>query len=595
VSRRHRIVAAAWLALAILLAVLLWRSWQGPDIFYHLAIGREVVATGSPEPPDRVLVEQPAYRNIYWIFQVVVYGVWKAAGPTGVSALFGVLWLAIAVVWVRTTGANHHPVVGPPLALAALLVVQVRFDLRPEVVSYLLLAVQIERLVRWRPARDAWLPTAAAFALTEALWVNVHGYYVLGPALVAARLTAAVAGREEATAVRRLAGLLAVTAAATLASPLGPGAWRFAATLAVFLRDMGGEIAEFGPPTGAFLSLWAVWVFWALWLATLVAAGRLLVRRRLGFFAAALAAGALALSASSFRNLPLLVLLGAPLWRDVLDAGWPDAPPHGASRWRRLASLAAASTAAAALAGAGWVVGGGFYASLRSDARFGVTLPAHAYPLRAAAYLERHGARGRIFNSAADGGYLELAFPELRVCMDSRYVEAAVVRRYFAALTDPAAFARLDAELGFDAVLLRIVDSGRPAVALLRDPDWELVWADLHRALWVRRDGPLAGRWPPAGLALAGGEDLSDPVNGLAAIQWTAIAVEVGDRDLVLEVLDQIGRSPAIPSFVIQYALQLGLATGDREVFDRGRAMVPRMVARAPEHRMAVERLLGQR
>ena len=586
---RDRVLTAAWLALAVLLAVLLWHSWNGPDIFYHLALGRDVLAGGSPQPVDRVLLPQPAYRNLYWLFQVAVYGLWSAAGPVGVSTLFALLWFAVAVLWLRITGAARHPAIGLPIALAALLVVQPRFDLRPEVVSYLLLMVQLDRLVRWRPDRDTALGTAVLLALTEAVWVNVHGYFVLGPALVAARLTAAVAGREGVTAVRRVAALLAVTTAASLASPFGFGAWRFVAALAAFLRDMGGEVAEFGPPTGAFLSLWTVRLFWALWISTLLAAIRLLTRRRLDPFSGLLAAAALALSATSLRNLPLLVLLSAPLWRDALAAARPEPAP---GRSPVVVAIATA-TATLAVAGAAWAASGGFYASLHSETRFGVSLPPHAFPVRAAGYLERHGGRGRIFNSAADGGFLELAFPGLRVCMDSRYVEAPVVRRYFAALTDPAALASLDAELGFDAVLLKLVDSGRPAVALLRDPAWVLVWADLHRALWARRDGAVVGSWPPEGLHLAEGDDLAEPANGLAAIQWTAVAVTSGDRSLLVEVLDQLGRAPRVPSFVVQYALQYALANGDAEILERGRAMAPRMVALAPEHRAAVERLLA--
>jgi hypothetical protein len=580
-------VAVGWSCLGVLLILLLWTSWQGPDVFYHLALGREVVESGTFQPADRLLLPQPDYRNVYWLFQVVLWGVWSAAGVMGVSALFVVLWLGVVGLWLRSATLHLHPVVGLPLAVAVVLVLQHRFDPRPEVVSYLLLAVQLGWLARWRPGREAPGRTFLMFALSEAVWVNVHGYFVLGPAVLALRLAAAVVGREGQTVLQRITLLLAVTLLATLASPFGLGAWRFVGTLARFLREMGDEVIEFGPPIGAFLGLWTVWLFWGLWMMTVAAGLWLGARRRLTPFPTLVAGLGLILSAASIRNLPLLPVLAALLWRDALAELSPQA---------RSSSVRAAvplAIGAASLLLAAWVVTGGFYASLRSEGSFGVRLPPHAYPVRAARYLAEHGAEGRILNSAADGGFLELHFPALEVCMDSRYVEAGPVRRYFAALTDPAAFRRLDAELGFDAVLLKVVDSGRLVVDLLGDPGWELVWGDLHRALLARRGDPLATRWPVEGLRLDLGDDLTRRVNGAAAIQWTAITIEARDREQLLIALDQLGRAPRVPSFVVQYALQYGLQTRDRQVLERAREMAPRLVALAPEHRRAVERLLA--
>jgi hypothetical protein len=579
-------VAIGWACVGVLLVVLLWTAWQGPDVFYHLALGRAVVGTGTFQPPDRLLLPQAGYRNVYWLFQVVLWGVWSAAGVVGVSVLFVALWLGVVVLWHRTATLHLHPLAGPPLALAVVLVFQQRFDPRPEVVSYLFLALQVGWLARWRPGREGYRRTLLLFALTEAVWVNVHGFFVLGPVVVALRLVAAAVGREGRPAVRRLTQLAAITLAGTLASPFGLGAWRFVAAHARFLGEMRGEVLEFGPPTGAFLGLWTVWLFWLLWAATVAAGVMLCVRRRCAPFPTLLAALGLVLSAVSIRNLPLLPLLAAPLWRDALAQ---VSPPAFARSSRFEVPLA---TGGVALLLAAWVVTGGFYASLRSEGSFGVGLPPHAYPVRAARYLTAHRAEGRILDSAADGGYLEIYFPELRVCMDSRYVEAGPVRRYFAALTDPAAFRRLDAELRFDAVLLKVVDSGRLVVELLRDSGWDLVWGDLHRALLVRRGGRLAPRWPVEGLHLDLGDDLARPVNGMAAIQWTAILIEARDRARLVVGLEQLGRAPRVPSFVVQYALQYGLQTGDREVLELARGMAPRLLALAPEERLAVARLL---
>jgi hypothetical protein len=634
---------AAWGAAGILLLVLACAAWLGPDIFYHLHLGRRVLETRSFQPPDEVLAIQPSYRNVYWLFQVVVYAAWSAGGVVAAGLLFAAAWAVVAALWARTAGLLARPAIGLPLALAGILVLQMRFEPRPEVFSYLLLALQVLWLSTWVLGGEGALGRAARVGATQVVWTNVHGYFIFGPFLAGARFLAALLGREGRASVAEGARLLAVAAAASFASPFGAGAWEFALVLARFLREIGGGITEFAPPTGVFLQLWTVKVFWVLWGATAAAGLWLLARRKAPPFALLTAAPALALSAASARNLPLLLLLAAPLWRSALEAipmpraaragprgaaskaggaaGRAEAARHedrhrgpragtgpaagarrtGAGRPAVAGLLSVAVSGLAALLLAAWTVTGGFHRSIRSESGFGIRLPEHTYPLRFTEALRSSGWRGRVFNSAADGGYLELAAPEVTVYMDSRYIEAGRVREYFAALVQPAAFRRLDAAYRFEGALLKVVDSGPLVLALLADPGWTLAWGDLHRVFFVRSGGPPFGSAAPrveaAGptlgrVAFYRGQDLSNRVHGSAAIQWAGILAQMRDRPGFLEALEQFGRAPRIPSFVIDYALRWGLEARDPELIQRARALVPRMLALAPEHRAAVEALL---
>jgi hypothetical protein len=258
------------------------------------------------------------------------------------------------------------------------------------------------------------------------------------------------------------------------------------------------------------------------------------------------------------------------------------------------AAWAPAAIAFVALVGAGlcgWVVAGGFHRSLRSETRFGFGLAPHAYPLQFEPYARSEGVRGRIFNDAADGGFLEYHLPDLRLYMDSRYTHPGLVQEYFAALLRPESFSRLAARQPFDGVLLKIVDSGPVLVALLRDPAWQLVYADLHRAYLVPVAGEGGAKLRPS-RRLYGGEDLAESVNGLAAIQWVAVLIEAGNRERLVEALGQFAAAPAIPSFAIQYALAWGQRTADPEVLRIARGMAPRMVARDRTSRLAVQALM---
>ncbi|MBM3318642.1 MAG: hypothetical protein FJY75_12395, partial [Candidatus Eisenbacteria bacterium] len=430
--------------------------------------------------------------------------------------------------------------------------------------------------------------------------------------------------REERSAWRRPALLLVLALAASCLSPFGWRTWAFAHTLAAFLRSVGGAITEFGPPTGAFLRVWTVKLFWVYWAGTLLIALLLLHRRGARPFALLVALAGLGLSAASARNLPLLPLLSAPLHAAFADwassrrrglAGWfarrarptaaalvrrgaparegADGADRSPARPRGAGALVACGlTAAAALGLSAWIVNGGFHEALLGETRFGFGLPPHTYPLRFAAYLERHPAPGRVFNNAADGGYLEYRFPGLRVYMDSRYVDAPLVREYFAALVDPQAFARLHARQRFDGALLKIADSPGLVLALLGDPQWRLVYGDPHRAFFVARERAESGDWPVEPPLFFQGDDLARRVNGLPAIQWVGVLARGSDRALLLAALEQLSGAPRIPSYVIQYALQYGFERQDGEVLELASRMYPRMFALDTAGRRFVDALM---
>jgi hypothetical protein len=596
-----RLALVAWIALAVLLVLLLWTTWQGPDIFYHLYLGRQVLATGDAQPADQLLVQQPSFINIYWLFQVACQGVYALGGIRAVSLLFVLLWMIVLAYWLRTTRAWQYPAVGAPFALVSLLVLQNRFDLRPEIVSYGLLAMQVYWLSTWDLREGLGWRRALSFTAVEVVWANVHGYFVLGPLLVGGLLLVRALGRNGRATVPALARLLILTLVATCISPLGAKTWLCVIYLWRFLREMGADIREFAPPTGEFLTVWTIKLFWVYWGATVLACGWLAVRRRLRADTLVFVVPGLYLSATGARNVPLLVLLGAPLWRDLFaDTAAPRRSRRVTASGRRLVGLVTTTsilvTAGVAIAIGGWVVNGGFYHSLRSEAEFGVGLPRHAFAVTAVDHLATTSFAGRLFNSAADGGFMQYYLADVQPYMDSRYTDAAPVREYFAGLRDPVAFRRLHELHAFDGVLLKVVDSGRVLIPLLGAPGWRLAHADLHRAFLVPHEGADEGGEASDEPALAprfyDGEDLSRRVNGMAAIQWVAILMNVGNRPLLVTALQQLAEAPHIPSFVIQYALAYGLEKRDAEIVEIGRAMVPRMLALDVASRTAVENLV---
>ena len=142
-------------------------------------------------------------------------------------------------------------------------------------------------------------------------------------------------------------------------------------------------------------------------LAALAGAGWLAAtawRREL--FALLLAALGLYLGATAYRNIPLFIFLCAPL----IAALRARLVPGGDGPRRAAIGVTLAAGALAA-----WAVAGGFYRSLGLPSAFGIGESATAYPSAFAAYFRTREFSGSVFNSMADGGYLEFHFPSLQL------------------------------------------------------------------------------------------------------------------------------------------------------------------------------------
>jgi hypothetical protein len=536
--------------------------------------------TFSAQPADSLVLQQPGFVNVYWLFQLVARGAFGLAGVHGVSALFIVGWFATFACWLRSTGAARAMPWGGWLALGAVFICQTRFEPRPEVFSYLFLAIQVGWLERWNAESPATPRSLGWFALVQALWSNTHGYWLLGPLLVGAKgLSVALAAPRSARLWRNLAGLAAITLAATLVSPFGFSNWAGVANLWRFFGEMQREVAEFAPATGPLLALWTVKFFWIGWLVTFVtAAGWLVAAPRREAFALLLAAAGLGLSATSFRNIPLLVFLGAPLAGVTLTR---LARLRPLPRWLSLApGLIAVTLTGYALA------------SPTGGSSFGIRVSPTASPVQFADYLRAQDFRGTLFNDPADGGYLAFRFPRLRLYGDSRYVDAVMVREYFSAVRDPAAFHRLDRTARFDAALLKLTASRGVVRDLLRDSSWRLAYGDLHRAFFSKEANPDGARAALVGIYR--GEDLTERNNAESALQWVVLFAEANDPVRFRVALDALAESPRIPAAVLETALRYALAIRDAEILARASQLRPKLWSARPADAAVVDRLLDQ-
>lgn len=208
---------------AILFAITLGKGVRDPDYFWHVVAGEYIVSTGAvpaADPFSFTWAGQP-WTPHEWLSEVVIHGLVAVLGEIGALAVFAlipggtilILAVLLARMGVRTWAQ------APALALAAL-VISPYATLRPQALSWLLLAVTVALLVSVRPeSRRRLLLVLPLFVL----WANLHGLYIVGIGVVVAYGLFTLLGRTPLAAHRWWAvGAVALAFVGAMVTPAGP-------------------------------------------------------------------------------------------------------------------------------------------------------------------------------------------------------------------------------------------------------------------------------------------------------------------------------------------------------------------------------------
>jgi tetratricopeptide (TPR) repeat protein len=158
------------------------------DLWLHLATGKHIVQTLSVPQTDFLscTIAGKPWINHEWLFQAIVSIVYNNAGIEGLIDLkAAVVFMMFALLLFL--GYTRERQFGPTfILLLVLLIYQSRMTLRPDMFSLLffvfyifILGMHLER--RW----SVWI-----IALIQVLWVNVHGFFIFGPAVILVGLIA---------------------------------------------------------------------------------------------------------------------------------------------------------------------------------------------------------------------------------------------------------------------------------------------------------------------------------------------------------------------------------------------------------------------
>jgi len=530
------------------------RELVNTDLGYHLAYGDEFWETGKPvdgndyiytvktAPRTGELTDVPGcyydadgvYRfpNANWGTQAIMSAVNLAAGPVGLCVLQSVLVMGIfALILASILRWRLPPVLCAATILITTAVSHERFNLRPEVFGYLILAAQFYvlsglywpgeggggRRITWRGA--------LVLVLLQLLLVNLHSYFMLGLALTSAVLAehAFRAGwnkfvipTSNTDASRRVMRYMLIVLAGQLAVCFAnPWTWRIAIlpiqTL-VYLKQnqiaAGPQISShpwatigelFRPfatktylPGASLHMLVAVLVFAVP--AAIVASAK----RRWAMLL--LLAGTVLVATSVRRNIAAGGLLLTPVVALLLWAGVKHL--LGAIRpSQRIGSTAgvilAMTVVAASTAGSFLIVTNRLYYIQRTPLRFGVGLSHMQLPTDAAAWMNTHKPKGRLWcglNSSSNIHYLVDSQPEVPVLSNTWAYPPIVMREVLDYTQGKRDFREVMDRYRVQIVVLRADRlNARLVRRLAADTDhWALVDLTGRHLLFLRKDGPNA-------------------------------------------------------------------------------------------------------
>jgi hypothetical protein len=415
-SRRALLIPGPAALLALYFGVRLGLSpLRHFDLFFHLAGGRYILEHGFTRVDPFSLTGTAGWVPHEWGFGVLCVLLVKALGAAGPALLTGTLVAAnMLLLWAAIGRAAPKRGLLAFGVLGLVLIVQspTWTQERPFHVGHLLFALAVLGTQAWRAGNDRLLWFAP---LLGVVWANLHGSWVLGPALLGATAVghALDAPEQRPRAVRALAASVAMFLVAAV-SPSGPGIWLY--PLKHSLLRSTQNINEWVPINLA--AGWS-WVYLALIGAALFCVGQAPMRR-IAILLPTLGLGLAALKVQ--RHAPFAaVLVAMALLEHAAQGrglGWPEriARPFRAldqafARWSASARGAIwPALALLVLAGVSW----------RNPLPVEQGLLRQRFPLDCFAEL-RKLPPGKVLNAFVIGGALSyFAGPDYKVFIDSR-------------------------------------------------------------------------------------------------------------------------------------------------------------------------------
>lgn len=467
--RRGLSTGDLWILLAIFLPAVaaLATTISAIDLAYHIRTGDLMLETGRLARRDTFTFSVPGadWLDQQWgtqaVLALVFKGGWAALAVFRAALVGGIS--SLVYLACRAAGARRRA--GALLAIGSFVVSMAGLGLRPQLLGAALFSCTLWLLAdeERHPRRVLAIP-----ALTV-VWANIHGSFIFGPFLCGMTWLRSRLGHRPGSV-----GLLRVTiasAAATLVGPFGPRVWAYVVDIATD-PEVSRTVAEWQPPSLRDLP-------GALFFLSVFAVAYALITRRIAIDAVHL------ILLGTFLLVALLAVRGIVWWALIVPpvlAGAFDPGERKRADTPRPLSLAVPVVliALGGVFGARWLGQEPLQPSpaLVRDAPAGIT----------GALRQVLAPGDRVFNAQRWGSWLELAFPDNPVFVDSRIeiFPSRVWRDYFDVSDGREGWQGILDTWGADVVVAERRQQEQLLRRIADDPEWRLVHEDDDGAVFVR-------------------------------------------------------------------------------------------------------------
>jgi len=391
-----------WLSVVVLIGSFLCRPLADPDLWWHIIVGRWIVAHKTVPVIDywNMFGAGQPWRAYSWSNEVVYALVERWGGDFGLAVLQLVLGCVLALTAQCVFGAIAGcPFFGALLGILTTVACRGHFSLRPQTVVWVLflLVLLLAEMVRRRGPKGGYL---AALICLGSAWANTHLSSIFGVVGLALWLLPERLGRKELSQVALVVGCFVV---GTFISPYFGGEWL------TFLEKSDHIfnfrlLDEFKPADLTQVPTLCV-MFQVVLLAVLgFASHRLPPRGPMALAAVAVLAGALAVKFTPFSSIALGALTA--VWFKGISS---EERAHGGHNHllqgllllrRHIFSLQAQTIGACAFF-FGCIAWVNCVKAARTPVDYAVT------PKKAVDFMEAHALSHPVLSEFAAGGYLE--------------------------------------------------------------------------------------------------------------------------------------------------------------------------------------------
>lgn len=457
------------------------------DIGRHLKLG-EIIWQTKSIPGTNLFsyteTEHPFF-NHHWLSEVIFYGLYNGGGFS-LLIIAKVLILLAAFSFLIWSVKSKSWLAVLPSSLMALALFFIRDEPRPEIFSYLLLAVFLFIIQKARGDdryRGLWLLPFLAF-----LWVNLHIYFFIGMALYGIFLLERLISRKFFRTEWLIGALMGL---AVLINPHGLAGALYPLTI---LKEYAYGVVENEPLVNNLAYGWERVTIFYIFFGSLVLVGTGLIRRYKGWKKKVL--DVLSLSLLGYgawtmqRNLNLYALVLLPILSQnfPIEFSWAkDFPRLGRRLW-------ATGAMAVLFLGIYAVQSNQLYILMDSSRRFGLGVSLAAE--EAVEFIKTNQIAGPVFNNFEIGSYLIWKlYPGQKVFVDGRpeaYSAKFFNKVYKPMLGDEQSWLTLSQQYGINYIFFNhnsLSDNAQKFLSRInKDARWQLVFLNETVVIYVKNE-----------------------------------------------------------------------------------------------------------